>query len=135
MLCIPDPIEKLYLESDVVFEAVVVKRTRTKEINPKWKKICWRYSERQPTCGPKIALLKLIKSYKGKVKRLSTIYSEDACYCLGSYLSEGEAYIIFGKSADHKKTYELIATPGCLGIQPMEFLPKKDIYKIYELSK
>ncbi len=97
--------------SDVVFKAVVTKRNRVKKNDPDAKNnFCWKYSEDQPDCGPKTAHLKFKKIWKGKLEELPSIYSEDACYRLGSYLFKDETYVFSSKIAEAKKPYDLISS-------------------------
>ncbi len=131
MKCRLTSTEKLYKNSDFVFEAVVVKRNRIREngqgIDPE---VCWNYSEDNKGCGPKTATVKIKEIWKGKLKELPVIYSEDACYCLGSPLSEGTTYIFFSDLAGDDKPYDLISVAACGGIRfEKNFKKEKEIIK------
>jgi len=111
MQCVGTPVDQLYKQSDFVFEAVVVKREPVEGHDEKW---CWKRSKpHHLICGPKIADLIIKEIWKGRLDETPTIYSGDGCYCLGSYLSEGDTYVIFAMRAEPQKSYHLIATPGC----------------------
>lgn len=131
MVCEPPSTKELYEKADMVFEAVVEKRIRVKEHDQKTdNKYCWEYSEDQPDCGPKTAHLKIKEVWKGKLDKLHTIFSEDACYCLGSYLLKGENYIFFSKLAEPDKPYALISASSCGGIVlEKNFIEDKKILK------
>lgn len=130
MYCTSTPVDHLYKQSDFVFEAEVVKRKSVEGQDEKW---CWKRSQNYPTCGPKVADLKIKEIWKGRLDETPTIYSGDACYCLGSYLSDGETYVIFAKRAEPNKPYRLIATPSCGSIK-LEKFSTKEKFKIRKLA-
>jgi hypothetical protein len=130
MECSPTPIDHLFKQSDFVFEAEVVKRKPVRALEGA---LCSKYSKGEPTCGPKIADLKIKEIWKGSRDETPSLYSGDACYCLGSYLSEGETYVIFAKRAEPQKPYRLIATPGCGSIR-LEKYSNKEKLKIKKFA-
>ncbi len=131
MQCVGTPVDQLYKQSDFVFEAEVVKR---KPVEGQDEKRCWkRSSPDYLMCGPKIADLKIKENWKGRLDETPTIFSGDGCYCLGSYLSEGEVYVIFAKRAEPQKPYRLIATPGCGSIR-LEKYSNKEKLKIKKFA-
>jgi hypothetical protein len=130
MQCSPTPVDHLFKQSDFVFEAVVVKRKPFRVVEDE---LCSKYSRDEPTCGPKIADLKIKEIWKGSLDGTPSIYSGDACYCLGSYLSEGEAYVIFAKRAEPNMPYRLMATPGCGSIM-LEYNSAKNKLEIRKLA-
>lgn len=124
MECSPTPVDDLFKQSDLVFEAEVVKRKPVRKVEDA---LCSKYSRDEPTCGPKIADLKIREIWKGPRGEAKSLYSGDACYCLGSYLSKGETYIIFAKRAEPDESYGLIATPGCGSIRPAKFSTREKL--------
>jgi hypothetical protein len=128
MQCVGTPVDQLYKQSDFVFEAEVVKRKPVRAVEDE---LCSKYSKDEPKCGPKIAELKIKENWKGSLNEAPTIYSGDGCYCLGSYLTEDETYVIFAKRAEPQKPYSLIATPGCGSIK----LDKNSIKEKLEIRK
>lgn len=122
-------VDQLYKRSDFVFEAEVVKRKPVLAVEDG---LCWKYSKDRPNCGPKIVDLKIKEIWKGRLDETPTIYSEDGCYCVGSYLFEGDTHVIFAKRAEPQKPYDLIATPGCGSIE-LEKHSTQNKLKIKEL--
>lgn len=107
MQCIPESVEKYYKKADFVFEATVVERNK---IADEGKGICWSEGE---TCGPKIANVKVERTWKGDFPSSNTsLYSEDGCYCLGTYLLVGERYLVFGKKSSQKE-FEVLDMGAC----------------------
>jgi hypothetical protein len=53
------------------------------------------------------------KIWKGEFPSSNTsIYSEDGCYCLGTYFNVGEKYLVFGKKSTDKG-YEILDMGAC----------------------
>lgn len=99
MMCVQEELDKRYEAADYIFEATVQSREKLSkksgEISP-----C---SIKKQHCGPKIATATVGKIWKGNVdKDTTTIFSIDACYCLGTYLLVGEKYIVFGKKSKNE---------------------------------
>jgi len=98
MTCIADEISARYNQADFVFEATVTKRQKLEEpVNG----IC---PARGTTCGAKIATVNIGEVWKGQFAAgETTIYSEDACNCLGTFFPVGAKYIVFGKKSDQQQ--------------------------------
>lgn len=96
MTCMTENIEKRFESAHYVFEATVKSRVK---LNEESDGVCWSEGE---SCGSKIATVEIGEVRKGKFDSLETsIYSEDACYCLGTYFPVGAKYIVFGKESDN----------------------------------
>ena len=107
MQCIQEPVETYYKNADFVFEATVVGRTK---VSGEDNGICWSKGE---SCGPKVADVKVGRAWKGEFLSANTsIYSEDGCYCLGTYFNVGEKYLVFGKKSAEKE-YEILDMGAC----------------------
>lgn len=107
MQCIPEDVEDYYAAADFVFEATVVDRVKIAEES---NGICWTEGDK---CGAKIATVKVGNAWKGEFKTNETsIYSEDGCYCLGTYFNIGEKYLVFGNRSGEKE-YEIRDMAGC----------------------
>ena len=78
--------------AEVVFVGTVAGRSFLEGVESKGR--CWT-QKNGPECGPKVAHLKVEKIWKGTVGKNAVVYSEDGCYCTGSYLKPGQTYIIF----------------------------------------
>jgi hypothetical protein len=94
MTCVrPDPAE-LFAKADFIFEATVERRQKVDP--PPGPSVCWTEGER---CGPKVATLQVGRVWKGNPGRVVTVRSIDGCYCLGTYFSLGDRYIVFATRA------------------------------------
>lgn len=131
MQCIRESVEKYYKIADFVFEATVVERTK---IADQGNGICWSEGE---ICGPKIAGVKVERTWKGTFPSGNTsIYSEDGCYCLGTYFNVGEKYLVFGKKSSQKE-FEVLDMGACATelIANVEPKPLKKLDKLSERDK
>ena len=90
MTCAPEATEKLFSKADFIFAGKVVERQKLRE-QPGG--LCWMDGDK---CGAKIATMKVGKVWKGTPGERITVYSEDACYCLGTYFDVGKKYLVFG---------------------------------------
>jgi hypothetical protein len=94
MTCIRPEAADVFAKADFVFEATV--QMREKIDAPEGPSVCWTEGER---CGPKIATLRVERVWKGEPGQHVTIRSIDGCYCLGTYFSLGDRYIVFATRA------------------------------------
>lgn len=98
MTCIADEIPARYNQADFVFEATVTKRQKLDE---PVDELCPAAGE---TCGAKIVTVNIGEVWKGQFAAdETTIYSEDACNCLGTFFPVGARYIVFGKKSDQQQ--------------------------------
>jgi hypothetical protein len=89
----PEP-AALFAKADFIFEATV--ELRQKETGNVSDGTCWTEGER---CGPKVATLRVGRVWKGEPGQRVTIRSIDGCYCLGTYFSVGDRYVVFATRA------------------------------------
>ena len=90
MTCVPGPLSDVLARADAVFTGRITSvRYRS------WFEssgFCGTHSH-GPRCGEKVAQVSVDRVWKGEVGEEAFVYSEDGCYCLGGYFSEGEERI------------------------------------------
>lgn len=127
MQCIPEPVEKYYERADFVFEATVVERTK---VSGEGNGICRSEGE---SCGGKIAEVSVGRTWKGEFQSGNTsIYSQDGCYCLGTYFNVGEKYLVFGMKSP-ESGYE-ISDMGACATALINNVEPKQLKKLAELK-
>ncbi len=100
MQCVPKKFDEIVQQSDLVFTGKVIKRDA---FNEDVDSFCWKYSSDNPSCGSKVAVFEINKVWKGDVQKSTvSVYSGDACYCVGSYFNLGEEYIVFANKNSSK---------------------------------
>jgi hypothetical protein len=95
MQCMPRPLEENVKAADIVFLGKVTAREPVEYKDE--DSICWQRSEKMPLCGGKIAAFTVSKWWKGAPPDQTSIrvFSNDACYCLGSVFETGKEYLVF----------------------------------------
>ena len=89
--CNLQPLAKRWQSAEYVFSGTVTHHEKHAELSGKW---C---ETEGPSCGAKLATLEVDKVWKGTIpKHMVNVFSEDACYCLGTYFKTGTRYIVFG---------------------------------------
>lgn len=128
MTCMTEKVTKKFKKADFVFEAKVKSRLK---LDQETDGICWAEGE---SCGSKIATVEIGEVWKGKFDSLeTTVYSEDGCYCLGTYLPVGSRYVVFGKKSDSGQ-YE-VSDMGACWTEPYEHVEKKTFKELTKLKK
>lgn len=95
MQCMPRPLEENFKAADIIFVGKVEQRQAVESSEPDG--ICWKQSEKQPLCGSKVATFAISKLWKGTLPDTHSVkvFSNDGCYCLGSYFETGKEYLVF----------------------------------------
>jgi hypothetical protein len=91
----PEP-ATLFAKADFIFEGTVETRRKEPVDAAAGSSVCWTQGAR---CGPKVATLRVGRVWKGAPGQQVTIRSIDACYCLGTYFSVGDRYVVFAARA------------------------------------
>ena len=128
--CTPLSISEIIKQSDVIFIGKVIDRKKT-EFSESQR--CWEYSSEKPECGSKISTFEVTKIIKGSLKNKVTIYSMDACYCTGSYLTKGKEYIVAAIKNTKEVQADFISQGACYGTRDTFYEQGKDFIK--ELEK
>ena len=111
-LCEPLAASDIYEWADVVFVGTVVNR---EAVEFALTQRCWKYSTSKPACGSKVATFEVSEMIKGSVKGEVTVYSMDACYCTGSYLTKGDEYLVAAKKSTGKIQAKFSSKGVCYG--------------------
>ena len=128
MTCMTEKVKKRFKEADFVFVAAVTAREK---LNEESDGICWSEGE---SCGAKIATVEVGEIWKGEFKSgEASIYSEDGCYCLGTYFPIGSKYVVFGKKSD--STQYDIRDMGACWTESYEYVENKTLKKLNKLRK
>lgn len=93
MQCAEQPFEIMVDKARAIFVGEVVARKRIKSQPGR----CWQSSSETSNCGSKVATFKVERIWKGSISENAKVFSEDACYCLGSYFEVGDKYLVFAR--------------------------------------
>ena len=104
--CAPTPLATAFEGADYVFEGAVTARSR---IESSTDELCTMRGE---LCGSKVAEFSVSQVWKGSLDTATTVYSQDACLCLGSYFEEGDRYIVFAMKS-RGQDYALEESQAC----------------------
>ena len=112
MTCSLIPFDEAIQQADVIFQGTVIAR---EALSNSSNGLCWEQSEGYYSdCGPKIATFDVHQLWKGDVDSSVTVFSEDACYCLGNYFTMDSELIVFARLEDIHNA-DLIAQDVCHG--------------------
>lgn len=97
MLCTQQPLDEVIENADAIFTG----RIRSVDFlpEPSSPSLC-RYDGVK--CGGKIATVQVRRVWKGEVEKTAYVYSEDACYCLGTYFEKGQERLFIVKHSDRR---------------------------------
>lgn len=96
----------LYEKADFVFEGNVISRTKLSD-NPNG--MCWEDGQ---DCGSKVATLSVGEVWKGDLKESVSVFSVDACYCLGTNFRVADKSLVFAVKSDDSR-FELKDLGAC----------------------
>jgi hypothetical protein len=89
MMCEKQSIDEVISQAEAVFSG----RVQSVRFVPRaiiGQSMCWEHRPEAPECGAKVATVAVHRIWKGELRREVSVYSEDACYCLGAYFRAGE---------------------------------------------
>jgi hypothetical protein len=89
MMCEQQTLEEVIPRADAIFSG----RVQFVRFVPRaivGQSMCWEHRQEAPDCGAKVATIAVQRIWKGELRREVLVYSEDACYCLGTYFREGD---------------------------------------------
>jgi hypothetical protein len=110
--CVMQAPERIAASAQVAFVGIV---TAVQESPYKPSDLCWARSREAPQCGGKLVTLQVTESLRGRVSSRTTVVSEDACYCLGSYWKVGSSYLIVASRNYRSIPGDVIAGNVCSG--------------------
>ncbi len=129
MECVASKLKDKFESADFVFMGTVVQREK---IQDNGNGICWNKGE---LCGPKVATLAVEEIWKGNMALKDVrVYSEDACYCVGTYYELDQRYIVYGNAVD-SENFEIHGMGACYSEIFDDKYSKKTIKKLNKFRK
>jgi hypothetical protein len=92
MQCARQPLNEVFDEADAIFAGRISAVHFLPE--PSSPGLCWYDGVK---CGEKIATVEVGRTWKGEVEKTAYVYSEDACYCLGTYFEKDQERLFIVK--------------------------------------
>jgi len=116
MSCFQSPLEEVVSEADAVFAGTVT------DVRRLWFDGFWGpcgVALGSGKCGSKIATVSVSKVWKGDPGETTSVYSQDACNCLGAYLAVGdEMLFVLVRDADRRDA--AYRTAFCVRTVPLQ---------------
>ena len=95
MMCTQPPLNESIGQADAILSGTIAAvRYLPAEVD---ELFCWHNQVGREKCGAKVVEVTVEKVWKGEVESSVFVFSEDACYCLGTYVSNGDKKVFFLK--------------------------------------